>query len=241
MDYGIGMGATRHGWTVFDAQTPVLTYRYSFGPGTATSLAVGGANGLVIVSPPCRVPPSVFTDLHQYGVVRALVASSAFHHLGLREWNKWFPNAAIFAPAQSIARVERQAKLHGIQPLAKASSITGPRLELIDMPHYKTGEVLVRIKTERGLVWYVTDIVMNMRTLPDNRIMRLVFKLTRSGPGLKFNNIAPLFMVKNKGELKRWLAAELDKAPPQWLIPCHGDIVELGSNPARVRRLFTSS
>ncbi len=137
--------------------------------------------------------------------------------------------------------MERQAKLHGIRPLAKASSITGPRLELIDMPYYKTGEVLVRIKTERGLVWYVTDIVMNMRTLPDNRVMRLVFKLTRSGPGLKFNNIAPLFMVRDKGELKRWLAAEFDKAPPQWLIPCHGDIVELGSHPARVRRLFTSS
>ena len=85
MDYGIGMGAARRGWTVFDAQTPVLTYRYSFGPGAATSLAVGGANGLVIVSPPCRVAPSVFTDLSQYGVVRALVASNAFHHLGLRE------------------------------------------------------------------------------------------------------------------------------------------------------------
>jgi hypothetical protein len=43
--------------------------------------------------------------------------------------------------------VEHKTKLTGIRPLAKASSDTGSRLNLADMPHYKTGEVLVRIKT----------------------------------------------------------------------------------------------
>jgi hypothetical protein len=65
-----------------------------------------------------------------------------------------------------------------------------------------------------------------------------MFKLTGSGPGLKFNNIAPLFMVKDKTALKRWLAAELEKAPPGWLLPAHGDPVDLGSDFERARRLF---
>lgn len=232
------MESTSHGWKVFDAGTPVLTYLYSFGPGTATSLAVGGADGLLVISPPCRIEEGVFADLARYGAIRALVASNAFHHMGLPEWKARFPDAAIFAPAQSIARVERQTKLKGIQRLATAGPIAGARLELIDMPHYKTGEVLVRIKTERGLVWYVTDIVMNLPGLPGNPVLKFLFKVTGSGPGLRFNNIAPLFMVRNKRELKRWLAAEADQAPPAWLIPCHGDIVELGSNPAVLSELF---
>ena len=37
------MQTTPHGWKVFDAATPILTYEYSFGPGTANALAVGGA------------------------------------------------------------------------------------------------------------------------------------------------------------------------------------------------------
>lgn len=232
------MDATANGWKVFDAHAPILTYEYSFGPGTANALAVGVEGGIVLVSPPCRVASGVFEDLSQYGSVRALVASNAFHYLGLAEWKVRFPEAAIFAPVQSIARVERQSKLRGIRPLAEAASITGSRLELTDMPHYKTGEVLVRVATERGLVWYVTDIIMNLPVLPSNPVFKLLFKLSGSGPGLKLNNIAPLFMVRDKAALKRWLAAEFEKAPPSWLIPTHGEIVECASNQDAVRKLF---
>lgn len=235
---GSGIEVTAHGWKVFDAHAPILTYEYSFGPGTANALAVGGQAGLVVVSPPCRAGSGVFDDLSRHGPVRALVASNAFHYLGVAEWKARFPEAAIFAPAQAIARVERHSKLHGIRPLAEAASIAGPRLELVDMPHYKTGEALVRITTERGPVWYVTDIVLNLPALPAHPIIRLLFKLSGSAPGLKLNNIAPVFMVRDKAALKRWLAAEFDKAPPGWLIPTHGDIVECASNPDAVRKLF---
>jgi hypothetical protein len=239
--YGNRMDRTPNGWKVFDARMPVLTYEYSFGPGTANTLAVGGEGGLIIISPPCRVAGGVFEDLSRFGPVRALVASNAFHYLGLAEWKARFPEARIFAPAQSIARLERQSKLGGILPLAEAASITGSRVELTDMPHYKTGEVLVRIATERGLVWYLTDIVMNLPALPGNPIVNLLFGLSGSGPGLKFNNIAPLFMVHDKAALKRWLAAEFEKAPPSWLIPTHGDIVECASNRDGVRKLFQTA
>jgi len=36
------MDRTAHGWKVFDGETPVLTYLYSFGHGMANALAVGG-------------------------------------------------------------------------------------------------------------------------------------------------------------------------------------------------------
>jgi hypothetical protein len=233
------MDAQSQKWQVFDALTPILTYEYSFGPGFATSLAVGGRDGLIVVSAPCRVASSAFDELARYGPLRALVASNAFHHLGLPAWKARFPDAAVFAPAQSIPRVEAKAKLKGIRPLAEAGSITGEHLELVDMPHYKTGEVLVRAKSERGLVWYLTDVIMNLPALPPHPVVKMMFKLSKSAPGLRFNNIAPMFMVKDKPALKRWLAAELEKSPPRWIIPTHGDIVDLGSGLEPARRLFS--
>ena len=232
------MQTNRNRWKVFDAQTPILTCAYSFGPGFANALAVGGKDGLVVVSPPCHVAPEVFDELSQYGVVRALVASNAFHHMGLAEWKLRFPDAAIFAPAQSIARVEKHSKLRGIRSLAESAAITGTHLELVDMPHYKTGEVLVRISTARGIVWYVTDVVMNIPVLPRNPIVSLLFRLSGSGPGLRFNNIAPLFMVRDKAALRRWLADEFRKAPPNWMIATHGDIVDFTADPDAGRALF---
>jgi hypothetical protein len=235
------MESTAHGWKIFDARTPILTHEYSFGPGLANALAVGGQSGLVVVSPPCRVAAGVFDDLARWGAVRALVASNAFHHLGIPEWKARFPDAAVFAPAQSIARVARRTSLTGIRPLSDASSITGPAVELIDMPHYKTGEVLVRITTARGVVWYVTDVIMNMPELPRNPIARFIFGASGSAPGPKFNNIAPLFMVRDKAALRRWLAEEFRKAPPAWIIATHGDIVDFEKNPEVRRALFAGS
>lgn len=234
------MDKTPNGWNVFDAQTPILTYAYSFGPGTANALAVGCEGGLMVLSPP-RKAAGALDDLEAFGAVRALVATNAFHHMGLAQWKTRLPAAELFAPAQSIARVERQTGLRGIQPVDNARAIAGPRLELFDMPHYKTGEVLLRIDSARGLVWYVTDVIMNMRELPRHPLARLMFKLSGSAPGLRYNNIAPLFMVRDKAALRRWLAEEARKKPPRWLIPAHGDIVDCEADSAAVRGLFAAA
>jgi hypothetical protein len=232
------MQTTPHGWKVFDAERAILIYEYSFGHGVANALAVRGQHGLIVVSPPCRVEEGVFDDLVPYGKVTALVASNAFHHMGLREWKTRFPDAAVFAPAQSVTRVEKHSNLSGVRPLAEAQAITGKALELVDMPYYKTGEVLVRIATTRGQVWYVTDIIMNLRELPTNPVFNLMFRLSKSGPGLRFNNIAPLFMVADRPALRSWLTDEFRKAPPAWLIATHGDPVDFASNSEARRSLL---
>ena len=233
------MERTAHGWSIFDGKTPVLLYEYSFGPGSANALAVGIDGGLVVLSPPCGVDAGVFEDLSRHGPVRALVAPNAFHNLGLASWHARHPGAPIFAPAQAIPRLQKRTGLAGLRPLSEAAALTGRRLEMIDMPHYKTGEALVRIRSARGLAWFVTDVVMNLPVLPSHPVAKWMFKLSGSGPGLKFNNVAPLFMVRDKSELKRWLAAQADAAPPAWLIPCHGDLADLRADPDALQRMFS--
>ena len=97
------------------------------------------------------------------------------------------------------------------------------------MPHYKTGEVLVRVKHGDHVVWYVTDVIMNMPRLPPGFPFKQLFGWTKSAPGLRPNGVAPLFMVKDKASLYRWLRTEVDKAPPTVLVACHGDAVTSGA------------
>jgi hypothetical protein len=220
------MSSVNAGWSVVDPSVPILTYVYSFGPGIARSLAVRGAEGLIVVSPPCRVAESAFTELEAHGKVTALVASNAFHHMGLASWKARFPSASVFAPAQSITRVEKHSKVQGIRPLSEAGSVTGPHVELVDMPHYKTGEVLVRIRTQAGMVWYLTDVVMNLPALPGFPF-NLLFGVTRSAPGLRLNGVASLFMMKDRRAVWRWLKREVEQQPPALLLPCHGDVVRM--------------
>ena len=84
----------------------------------------------------------------------------------------------------------------------------------------------------------MTDVILNMSELPRNPIASLVFRLSGSAPGPKFNNVAPLFMVRDKTALRRWLGEEFRKAPPAWMIAAHGDIVDFRNNPEIGRALF---
>jgi hypothetical protein len=233
------MAKVNAGWTVLDSKLPLLTYHYSFGPGRANALAIGGDDGLIVISPPYRAPEAAFTELEAHGKIRALVASNAFHYLGLPAWKARYPDAKVFAPAQSIARVEKRSRIAGILPLAEAKDISGGNVELIDMPHYKTGEVLVRANVGSEIVWYVTDVIMNMPKLPGPFPFSLIFKWSGSAPGLRLNGVAPLFMVKDKRALHRWLRDEAAEAPPSVLVPCHGDVVRMANPGKELLALFS--
>jgi hypothetical protein len=233
------MSKTKNGWSVIDAPVPFLTYTYSFGPGIAKALAVGIDGGLAVVSPPCGVGDGVYEDLAAFGEVKMLVGSNAFHYLGLPPWKARFPAAKIFAPAQSIARIEKKSGLTGIEPLAKAGVVTR-NVELVDMPHYKTGEVLVRVSGGARPIWYVTDVLFNMPKLPPNPIFKMLFKLTDSAPGLKMNGIAAMFMVKDKPSLKQWLLGQVTTSPPSRVIFAHGDTIAVSPDASELKALFAS-
>jgi hypothetical protein len=231
------MEPTSRAWTVFDPDIPVLIHTYPFGPTRVNALAVGCEGGLLVLSPPYRAHPDTYENLERYGAVQGLVASNAFHHMGIPDWKQRFPAAAVYAPVQAIARVQRKSGLSGIRPVSDANTLTRGRVELTDMPYYRTGEVLGRIRSARGLAWYLTDIVVNVNDPPPNPLFKLLFNVFY-GPGLHYNRIAPLLMVRDKAALKRWLAEEYRKDDPRWLIPAHGDTADLAAAPTAGSRLF---
>jgi len=228
----------REAWKQVASDPLLATFEYSFGGGTANSLLAAVGGGVIVVSPPCRVGTDVLDAAAQFGSVRALVASNAFHYMGVPAWKARFPDAQVFAPAQSIARVAAKTGLSGIRPLADSAAVCGERVTLTDMPHYRTGEVLVRIRAASGLAWYVTDVVLNLRELPAHPIVRRIFQWTGSAPGLRLNGVGPLFMVKDRPALRRWLGQEAERDRPRWLIPAHGDVVDLAGTPNRLAELF---
>ncbi len=235
------MDPTARHWKVFDEGLPILTHEYSFGPGAANALAVGGERGLIVVSPPCRARAGVFDELGRYGMVRALVAPNAYHTMGVAEWKARFPDADVYAPAQSIARLRKVSGEQRIRPIDDIQAIAGKRVRFVDMPHYRTGETLICIDSSQGLVWYVTDVILNMKSLPSHPVARWLFRVSGSAPGLRFNNIAPLFMVRDRRALRRWILAEASRQKPRWIIPAHGEIVDLEADVASARRLLAAS
>jgi len=225
-------------WVALATDPWTATFEYSFGAGSATALAVDVGGGLLVASPPCRVATDAFEALAACAPVRALVATNAYHTLGLAPWKARFPDAAVFAPPQSLQRVTKVSGIGGIRPLGEAAALTGERVALIELPYFRSGEALIKIRAAEGLLWYVTDIILNLPRLPPNPLFAMLFKLSNSAPGLRLNRIAPLFMVRDRPALWQWLAAEARRDRPRWLVPAHGDTLDLTATPTRLEKLF---
>jgi hypothetical protein len=144
----------------------------------------------------------------------------------------------VFAPEQAVGRVRGKTGIPTVEPLAKAAPLVGERLELVDMPHCRTGEALVRFETARGRAWYVTDIILNIRRMPRNPLLYLLFRMTGSAPGLRWNKVGPKLRVKDMRALKRWMRDEFDRVTPRWLFTTHGEVADVVNDRKEVRALF---
>lgn len=226
-------------WKPVADGSPLLTCTYSFGRGIAKALAAPCDGGYVVVSPPGGATERTFAELEARGKIRALIAPNAYHNVGMAPWHARFPDAAMFAPAQSIPRVEKQGKVAGLRALAHFAALSGRELELIDMPHYRTGEALLRARHGADVAWFVTDVIFNMRTEKLPFPVRQAFEWTKSGPGLRPNGLGTRWMAKDLRAVHRWLRAELEALPPTQLVVAHGEDI-LGGAADRLRAILPS-
>jgi hypothetical protein len=218
---------TPSAWQSVPDASNVQTFQYSFGNGTARSFAVLGPLGWVVVSPSEKVDDAQLETLEKLGPIAALVAPNAFHLMGLAPWKARFPEAKLFAPAQSIPRLRKKTRLDMIAPVAEAKAFCGDAMELIDMPFYRTGEALVRVPTTAGSIWHVTDVIFNFAKVPPHPIAKFIFTvLSDSAPGFKLAGPSALIMMRDKKSVYRFLKQEAEKDPPIRIVPSHGaDIV----------------
>lgn len=215
------------GWTQLSSQPVVLTREYSFGAGLATAVAVLlPARGWLIVSPPCTLLPGEQAAFAAGGDVFALVANNGAHHMGLTAWGAAFPKATSYAAPRAAARIRKRVKQPGQLALVDALTSTLPdEVALLAMDGDKIGDLLLRVKSERGVILYASDMIANIPRLPRNPLARLIFKLSDSAPGLKIFTLFFKFFVKDPIAARKFLIRELETNPPSILVPAHGDVI----------------
>jgi hypothetical protein len=220
------MKVTANGWQLIDEQVPALAREYSFGPGMATTLVIGlGPGRLLAVSPACDMQEAAHGDLKAYGEVVALLAPNGMHHLGVASWLKRWPNASAYAAEPSLERLANKSSAGAVfKPLSALAPL--PDGLLIDNPPgLKNSDLVLRVRTGQGWLWYFNDLVMNLRELPRQPFFRLIFLLSGAKTGLSVPKLPQLMLVRDKRVTGRWLLQEIDARPPAVVVFGHGDLL----------------
>ena len=213
-------------WELLDEPSHSLTIEYSFRPKSTARAFVTRFAGdeLVIFSPPTGLELAAFRELDAHGRVTALVAPNGFHHLGLGPALQAFPAATVYAPEGALRRVKKKQPDLAIRPLSELQAKTEAPASILDVPGYSVGEVWAIVETVAGPLWYVSDSCFNLTKLPHGLAAGLLFKWTKSGPGLCLNGVGNLFFLKDRAGYKQWFEARLAE-PPTLLVPAHGGVV----------------
>lgn len=209
-------------WNVIDAERGVLWCEYEFREGAyATTFVFRGVDGLVVVSPGGGLAPEVLDALAEYGEVKALVANNAFHHVGQAAWRRRFPQAHSYAGRGALARLQKKTGV-AFRPIDELALPGHVHVE--ELPGFKQGELLLRVGTARGSVWYTGDLLTNIQRTPGPPF-RWLFTLTGSAPGFRLFRPAVWMFVKDKQALRERMQALLAEVPPAVVVPAHGPAV----------------
>ncbi len=216
-------------WDVLDAERGIYAHEYCFDgkDGLANTLALRLRDGeLCVISPSTDITDADFAELEKHGKTVALVAPNGFHYLGQAKWQQRYPDARAFTPAAWVERIAKKAPdIKRCEPISAIAEMLPEDMWIGEPPHLKRGDVAARVKANGGTFWYFTDLLMNLRKLPDNLAVKLLFKWTKSGPGLSMTRALFPLVVKDKQALKRWLLSEFEQNTPTRVLTGHGPVL----------------
>lgn len=213
-----------HTWQNLTSDGRVRWLKYSFGPGTANTLAVqlDDASWLV-VSPSVGSPDAVYDALASQGPVGALLAPNGFHHMGQKDWRKRFPRAISFAPDDAHSRLAAKSPGIPYKSFTDLKKILPSRIGLLLPDGMKKPDLLLHANTGGETVWFSGDLVSNTGAEDMPLVWRLLMSLFGAGTGFRFNPMPSMVYVNDKSSWKRSVSAAIDKFPPKVVLPAHGD------------------
>lgn len=220
----------------------LLPYAFNDKGHLANSVAMKIRDGeLLVISPSWRTSDADFADLEKHGRPTAIVAPSPFHHLGIPEWSKRYPDAKLYGASSTNKRMaKKHPGVRPFEPLSKLADVCSSDLVVLDPLGMRVPDVMARVSTPSGWLWFFNDTVMNFPELPKGFFGKIM-QWTDSGPGFKVARFFTMFGVKEKKRFKEWWLAELDKAPPSKAVVGHGAPVLDASAASNLPRMVESA
>ena len=216
-------GLDLNAWLPLTQQGDVLWMKYSFGLGTANSLAVKLKDKTwMVISPAPNAPETVYTELEKQGEVSALVAPNPYHNLGQPAWRDRYPQASSFAPQGAYKRLARKTPSVRYRPIDELT----PNLASADFLHpegMKTPDLMLRIASGPDCIWWMGDQLSNSSASDQTWALRLISRLAGGGLGCRCNSKPELVYLSDRAAWIDSVRSYLEDMPPSIVVPAHGN------------------
>ncbi len=193
---------------------------------------------ILVVSPIPKLDEEAHRELEGLGPPALLLAPNHYHYLGLAEYCERFPDCSAISSDVAAPRLARKQGV-AIEPLERLGELLPDHVELLLPDGLKNGEVWLRVATNRGIAWVVSDAFFNLAKNPRG-FMGLACRMTGTTPGLRIGKTFKIVGVGERKPYRDWLRDRLQKDQPRLLIPGHGEVWESDDLSERLGDLVTA-
>lgn len=228
-------GVATTGWAPIDERAGLFALEKVVASGWSwRALAVRLEGGEVaLVSPVRGTLQRSRESLEAIGRPTFALAPNHFHYMGVAEAR----TPELTCVASETARPRLAAKSGYAWGSLDALRERLPRgVTLLEPPGLKSGEIWLRVETERGVAWAVCDAFFNVNNALSG-MMGMVLRATSTAPGLRIGKTFDWLVLRDKRAYRRWLEERIAEDAPRVLVPSHGDVVVDDDLPERLREL----
>ena len=229
-------------WTCLDPDVGVWARTYSFTTSAFSNCFVVriGESELAVISPPRKLGSGDFESLDALGKVVAICAPNGLHHLGIPGFVERYPEATLYTDAVSAKRIaKQQPSLPSFRPTEELASQLPDHVKIFSAPMLKRPDMMARVDTGKGYIWYSNDVLGNSPNLPKPWLLGKLFKWSRSGPGYTVNRLVLKYLGPQAG-FGDWLKGEFEAHPPCKVVVGHGHVFDEGDVAAKSREVLNA-
>lgn len=171
-----------------------------------------------------------------------ILIPNAYHYLGVKAWQKRFPNIKLYASDQALKQLlkkkvySQKDKIHSV---AELKQILPNDLEFTEPVGHRAGDVwLIKHNENKTSLWITCDSFLNYDRVSNQPLARFMQKLLGAAPGLKMSQVVKWFILDDRKEFKKWLIKRIAIDNPVALIPSHGEVLLSDDLPIRLSGLL---
>jgi len=182
-------------------------------------------NQAVVISPgqsllETRPLSKAASDVHLH-----IVFPNGYHFMGVKAWQKAFPNHTLYASRRAIKMLEK--KFEGASEIIALEEATPPLPKDYCVkipPGHRGGDAWFIKESDEGDTWITCDSFLNYDRLSNQPIARLLQKWLDAAPGLKMSKVIKFLILSDRRSFKVWVLDQLAKRNVTTLIPSYGEI-----------------
>ena len=177
------------------------------------------SDGRLVIHSAIAMDEASMATLESWGEPAFLIVPGGMHRMDAPAFKDRYPGLTVLCPAGARQKVDKVVPVDGDY----SDFPDDPAVSLVTAPGCQEREGVMEVRTAQGVTLVFNDLLFNLPHAPG--FSGFLMRMLGSSGGPRVTPLGRMLIVKDKGELSRWMVQLSESPDLVRLVPGHGLLV----------------